>query len=86
MRVIYKYELSITDKQTIDLPDGSHILKFGEQDGQIVMWVDQDDFNEIVTIEFNIVGTGQELSTDGMDIWHGTIQMSNGLVWHIYEA
>ena len=85
MRTIYKYELSLTDDiQTINLPRGAHILRFGEQDGQVVMWVDVRTDNEKDLHTFLIVGTGHDI-TDYPSVYLDTVQMSNGLVWHIYE-
>ena len=85
MRTIYKYELSITDDiQTLNVPMAFNLLKFGEQDGRLVFWADIRPDNETQLKKFQVVGTGHEIG-DYAALWLDTVQMSNGLVWHIYE-
>ena len=85
MRTIHKFELSLHDDiQKFNLPTGSQILKFGEQNGQVVMWVDLQTDNDTYLVKFQIIGTGHDIG-DYPAHWLDTVQMSNGLVWHIYE-
>ena len=86
MRTIYKYALSLTDgEQFIDMPQGSVFLKAGEQHGRLVFWVDSRTTNEMNPRAFKVVGTGQEIGEYAYE-YKDTVKMSNGLVWHIYEA
>lgn len=87
MRTIHKYELKINDElQGFSLPHNSGLIHFGEQDGQLFMWVEvnttEKEYSDCV---FFVVGTGQEIDQDGVSQHCKTVQMSNGLVWHIYE-
>jgi len=84
-RIVYKYELSMTsDIQTFNLPTGCHIAHFGEQDGKIMMWVDHKLGLDKRLIKLQIIGTGHEIG-DYIAIYLATVQMNDGLVWHIYE-
>lgn len=85
MRTVYKYELTTTDDiQTLNLPRSHIILKFGEQNGRVVMWVDVRPGRDTVLKKFQIIGTGHDIG-DYPAAWLDTVQMSNGLVWHIYN-
>ena len=85
MRTVYKYELSITDDiQTLNVPMAFQILKFGEQNERLVFWADVRPEKDSQLMKFQVVGTGHEIG-DYPAGWLDTVQMSNGLVWHIYE-
>ena len=87
MNKIYKYELSITDFQFINLPRNAVILHVGEQgDAQLYLWALVVPERHIEKRVIRIVGTGHPLEDDISDETHlGTVQMSNGLVWHVFE-
>lgn len=86
MRTIYKYEMSMTDDiQTFDLYNGYSIVHFGEQDGKIMMWVDhRTEYDTKQLVKLQIIGTGHDIG-DYAASYRQTVQMPNGLVWHIYE-
>lgn len=85
MRTIHKFKLATTGEiQEFHLPLGSAILKFGEQNGQVVMWVDVRTENNTYVKHLQIIGTGHDIG-EYPSLWLDTVQMSNGLVWHIYE-
>lgn len=89
MKTIYKYTLDITAHQSVKLQSGYKILSAGEQNGQLVLWsvVETDNNPEWITIE--VVGTGHEIKEPDplFADWEyiSTVQMSNGLVWHIFD-
>ena len=98
MKRIFKYELNITDGiQTIDLPYGHNILKYGVQPSDsvggfetLVFWaLIDDELPSDNSVNFRIVGTGQEIDfaypvKDGLR-YKDTVQMPSGLVWHIFN-
>ena len=86
MRTIHKFKLETTDDiQVFSLPNAHSILKFGEQDGQIVTWIDLRTGETLEVLrKFHIIGTGHDIG-DYPAAWLDTVQMSSGLVWHIYE-
>ena len=91
MRVVYKFGLRAIDEvQLLDLGDTAQVVHVGEQVGEICLWVEKelDPLNDpFEPWRFLVVGTGQQLDNGGK-AYHeyvGTVQMSNGLVWHVYQ-
>lgn len=87
MKTIYKYELEVTDFQFILMPIGAEILTVKNQDEKVMLWaiVDTDQLSE--TRNFEILGTGNKIPTSigTSREYISTIQMGNGLVWHVFE-
>ncbi len=100
MRKIYKYPLEIKDVQTIEMPTESKILSVGVQsenggflddiifNEQPVIWVlvDLENYNTPKTTirTIHIIGTGNPIPEIQLK-FIGTVQMSKGLVWHVFE-
>lgn len=82
-RTVWKWGLMVADVQEIQMPIGTQILAVAEQEGQLVMWglCNISAANE--TRIFAVVGTGNPAPGDGRHI--GTVVMSYGLVWHVFE-
>lgn len=83
---IYKYEIAVTDEQTISLPTAAKILAVQIQHGRPQIWA---LFDESLGGKDNrtlfVVGTGNPLPPCGRYI--GTFQMMNGsLIWHVFEG
>ena len=87
MKTIFKYQLSITDKQTIELPQYAKILCVGVQSEYIYLWALIDTeatLNEMRDIE--IYGTGNPVcEINGTDRPYLGTCFINGFVWHIFE-
>jgi len=88
MNKIYKYYIPFQDLHmdwTLALRKNSIVRHVGEQSGQVYIWVEIDEDFMFDTEErtFFIVGTGQFIDFNSEYI--GTVQMENGLVWHVYE-
>ena len=85
--VIYKYELF--PSQEVEYTGSfNQFLKAGEQDGKLMLWTENylDDRND-TTISFVVVGTGWGYvkCIDGTYLKYiDTVQMSDGLVWHVF--
>lgn len=96
MEKILKYELKITDEQVIDIPSGSRVLSVQEQRGVLCLWAVVDGSKQSTgNFKIRIFGTGNPLPNGLLDFSYdapsgyniefvGTVQMSNGLVWHIF--
>lgn len=86
MKTIWKYELEITDAQTLEIPTGFQILSSQFQNGILCLWaiVDPSEPKEGVTIE--VIGTGNPMpDVAGNRKYIGTAQMCGGrLVWHVF--
>jgi hypothetical protein len=89
-RVIYKYKLAITDRQTIEVPRNSVLLTVGIQVDELVAWVDTPAGPEAdlkVKWDFIIRGTGNEFDLDEepRGIYMTSLQLGD-FVWHVYLA
>ena len=87
MKTIYKYNLEITDSQSITMPLNSEILSAKNQGNNLCIWalVDTDeDLN--VTYEIEIFGTGNPIYDNStFREFIDTCVMPNGLVWHLFK-
>jgi hypothetical protein len=87
MKKIYKYELEIKDCQTIILPFDYEILSVQSQNNKLVLWAMVYPDNSLQQVTFNIVGTGNPIATDTQNwLYLASVQMFNGLVWHVFET
>jgi len=85
---IFKYKLNIIDSQYIPMPQGSQILSVKEQNGTLNIWAIVDINNDNIKNRwFYIFGTGNEFDISLDDAkFIGTVVMSNGLVWHVFDG
>lgn len=83
---IWKFSLDATD--TVKIPITHRIISVGEQDGHITLWAIVDPGSRIIDKTFLVVGTGDRgWRMDGImqRNFVGTVQMEDGLVWHVFE-
>ena len=85
MQTIWKYEISITDRQTILMPKGARILSFQLQNNIPCIWAIVNTEAKKETRTFLVLGTGNIFSIKNKLNFMGTIQDSNGFVWHLFE-
>lgn len=85
MRVIYKYELAITNVQNISMPDVASPLAVAEQNGRLMLWAAVDPTTPPRDRRFRIIGTGHPISDENDWLHLGTVVMSSGLVWHVCQ-
>jgi len=86
MKTIYKYPLRIQGHQILELPkDQAQILHVGEQNGSITVWaIINTEQEEMESHNVWIYGTGHDIE-DAEKLKHlGTVQMRDGLVWHVF--
>lgn len=87
MKTIYKYQLEITDCQTIDMPLGAKLLCVDHQFGSLFIWAEVDPNHPMIPRQFDIYGTGSlipEMCQEESRVYVGTVQIG-GFVWHVYE-
>lgn len=85
MRTIYKYEIPRTGTICeIELPLGYQIIHAGPQGDRIFIWALVDSEARKATEKFRIFGTGWDLPFDETLHFIKTIQLPNGLVWHLF--
>lgn len=85
MTTIHKYSLEITDTQVIQTPHFPHPLSVQEQGGRLVLWAAVDTSRPMFPMTIRIVGTGNPFGDSSSCVHIGTVQMPNGLVWHVFR-
>ena len=83
---IFKYELSVIDRQHISLPYGAKVLSLQVQRNKPYIWVLVNPHSTFFTKHtFITVGTGHEALIDDTEFL-GTYQLSEGaLVFHVFK-
>ena len=86
--MIYKYllEQDPTRLQLVTMPTGARVLHVGEQYGDLYAWAMVVPDATPVNRKFFVLGTGTPIGHLEMDVkFAGSVQMSNGLVWHVFH-
>ena len=84
MKRIYKYQLEITDTQTIKTPGIPKFLCAQAQGDKLFVWVEIDDSQPDFVSEVFVFGTGHPI-LDHPIKYLSTVQTHGGqLVWHVY--
>lgn len=85
MKVIYKYQLEITEHQEIAIPHKAKILSAEFQGSRLYVWALVETDNDIKHRLFYIAGTGQNLGNIDLDeCIHIATVGQHGDVWHIF--
>ena len=96
LRVVYKYVLPIGGK-TVITGWFTKILTVQKQGNNIVLWAENSlsKYNEKydtffpreerdkIALEIDVIGTGWDYENQDQK-YIGTVQMDDGLVWHVY--
>jgi hypothetical protein len=84
--VIHKYKMTDSSCHITLAPDDI-VLSAGLQKDEIYLWVLRRKTTlEEVNRHFYAINTGNTFYHRLTDIFLGTIQTTNGVVWHIFEA
>ena len=86
METIWKFELGITDEQTVHIPTGAGLLCVQMQHGVLCLWAMVDPDRPTQPVLIRILGTGHEIkSCPGEHL--GTVQQQGGaLIWHVFNG
>lgn len=85
--MIYKYPLAQdpTQLQLVSMPANAKLLHVGEQYGELYAWAMVQPDATKVDYKFFVLGTGVSIDHLEMNVkFLGTVQMSSGLVWHVF--
>jgi hypothetical protein len=82
MRTIHKYEIQISDSQTVQMPKDAQFLTVAAQNGKLCLWVLVNTTSQVCDFSIHIRGTGQPANYS-RDAYIGTVQMGP-LVWHVF--
>ena len=88
MLKVFKYDISINDYFTVNLPQGAQVLKVEEQYGKPQLWALVDPNAPQGERTFRFVGTGHPINDAIEQLkFINTFQMKNGaLIFHIFEV
>ena len=86
MKTIWKYPLSLLDRQSLGMPAGAQVLTVQLQAGGLQVWALVDSDAPEVERHFRIYGTGHPVSDDSGH-YVGTFQIQGGaLVFHVFDS
>lgn len=89
MKRIWKYEVPVTDRPSLQLSLGAKLLHFGvDQYGDVTLWILIDDEQAVEERNFRIYGTGRPIPEEDLQSlgYIGTAMTPAGLVWHLFEV
>ena len=85
MKTIWKYQLDMAHKTTMNMPQDATILQFQNQGNRMTFWAIVDTEAETEERVFHVVGTGGPFPyVTGRLVYCGTVQ-ARSYVWHIFE-
>ena len=86
MNTIYKYRLSVQDRQEICIPSGASLLSVQMQNGTPCLWALVNTGNPLEEVVIRMYGTGHEVTNPGTLEFIGTFQyVEYGLVYHVFK-
>lgn len=87
MKTIWKFPLSITDFQKIQMPKGAKVLTAAMQGELLCLWALVDDDAPKVEAAFWVLGTGNPIDHPKNIGEHiATVPMHGGmLIWHVFH-
>lgn len=85
---IWKYDLELTDIQTIRMPERAKVLTAQNQFQKIRLWALVNPDLPTEQRNFRIIGTGHDILESNETLKYiSTFQLENGSpVWHIFEV
>jgi hypothetical protein len=92
MRTIWKKQLSMSEIQDIEIPNGATFLFAREQGdtpatiGHPVVWFSCDDAKPLVKRRLYIVGMGMQMPPEAQIYIGTTMHMGGRIVLHIFEG
>ena len=83
MRTVWKYELSLVNKQKIVVPVAFKPLSVQIQNGTLCLWAVVNSACDMKDVLITIEGTGMECNCFE-HTYVGTVQLSSILVFHVF--
>jgi len=85
MNTIWKFPLTITDQNEIEMPKGAELLTVQMQHGEPQLWASVDPQAPKVSRRIMVHGTGHPV--DLFNVYLATFQTMGGyLVFHVFDA
>jgi len=89
MKTIWKYDINMSDDQTVMMTDGAEIIALEMHEGTLCLWAIIDTYRSWFTSRrIRIVGTGYEIVFPLKTAKHiGTVLENDGeFVWHVFDC
>ncbi len=87
MKTVWKYEIALTDRQSISMPHSAEVLCAQMQYNRACIWALVDPQDARTERDFIILGTGHNAAPESLGRYIGTWQLADGaLVYHLFEA
>lgn len=84
MEAIHKWAFHVAERTIVEMPLGSRLLTVQEQHGYLTLWAEVDPAQPMVDHMLMVRGTGHKPPDKASYL--ATVQMTDGLVWHIYDG
>lgn len=84
MRKILKFPIRGLGPDEIKTTNYLVPLSVGWQDG-LVLWAECTPVNSVFAYQFSVFGTGREIPDDYTGAFIGTVQGSDGYVYHVHK-
>lgn len=84
-KVVHKYQLGLSDRQEVEMPEGAEIVHAAEHQGSICLWAVVDPDAQTESRRFVVVGTGQEVGDGWAEHEFVGTAMVGEFVWHVFE-
>lgn len=86
MKKIFKYELDITDHQTVTMPADAQILTIQNQGPRVQLWALVDPERPNVYRKIECHGTGNPIPQPNELTYIASVQTHQGqFIWHFFE-
>lgn len=79
------WKFPVVGSSAVLMPEGAVILSAGEQDGVICIWAVVNISKPKVERTIEVIGTGWRMDWSAR-VFIGTVQMLNGLVFHVFDG
>lgn len=81
---IYKYELEITDEQTVEIPWGAQLLSVQMQNNKPCLWALVDVMHTKQEYHIEIIGTGNPMKDPLEELRYLDTFQLGGFVGHVF--
>jgi len=83
--VVYKYDISADDRQNIELPKGSAILRIDEQHNGLKLWALHDaETEDKEDWQIRLAGTGHAIQTGDLKFINTFFMQDKAFVFHAF--
>lgn len=86
MKTIFKYSLTLTDRQLVEMPAGAKPLTAHYQGATLCLWCAVETDNPSIRKEIVILGTGGPGPSENLSYVATVHDHGFGFVWHVFAG